>query len=311
MTACTSGSDGDLGNDASSNPHQTPRVAAAPGHPPEHAAGHPAGHQESGASSETVDLETCSSGKPTGKPADKPAASHPGHKPATGQLAEAGASTATVPVVKPIVRTLKPDTRTPQKTPGTTLCATAEVQKDRTQDLYYMTVKGMTFPFRTHPCEEAARVPIEAGNMKPAAALGAALLPQGQSVVVAMDPRDGEETRPALDELILYLQQSTSNITDMVTLPADAKERQAELEQLKQGNRSVLLARGPAAGGATTQVTVDGNLVVLEGESYDDVVRAADRAVLELAAVFCGTKSCGDPVACSQGRSCGCGKRRR
>jgi hypothetical protein len=152
---------------------------------------------------------------------------------------------------------------------------------------------------------------IEAQGRDPAGALGSALLRRGASVVLASEARDGEKTRPALDEVALYLQQASPNRPERVTLPADAAARKQEIERLKSTNATLVVARGPAAGARKTRVTVEDSTVTLEGSSYDNVVRAADRAVLELAAVFCGTKTCSDPVACSQGRSCGCKNRRR
>ncbi len=200
---------------------------------------------------------------------------------------------------------------TPQQTPGTQLCAAAEIREDKTQKLHYMTVKGMTFPFRTPPCREAANVWIEAKGRDPAGALGAALLRRGASIILAADSRDGDKTQPALDEIALYLQQASSNAPLRVSLPQEKGARSREIERWKKDNATVVLARGPAAGAKKTRVSVDENMVLLEGSSYEHVVRAADRAILELAAVFCGTKACGDPVACSQGRSCGCKNRRR
>ncbi len=199
----------------------------------------------------------------------------------------------------------------PQQTPGTQLCAAAEIRQDEAQNLYYMSVRGMTFPFRTPPCREAANVCIEAKGRDPAGALGAALLRRGARIVLAADARDGNKTQPALDEVALYLQQASTNAPERVTLPAEQEARSLEIERLRKDSATVVLARGPAAGARKTRVSVDSNMVLLEGSSYEHVVRAADRAVLELAAVFCGTKACGDPVACSQGKSCGCKNRRR
>ena len=198
-----------------------------------------------------------------------------------------------------------------QSTAGTRLCEEAEVRFDAKQKLYYMQVRGMTFPFRSDPCKQAASVWVDAAGQDPAAALGRALLRRGQRLVLAEDERDQGRARAALDEIELYLMQASANRPERVTLPGDARQQAQEIDNLGRSGATVVTARGPAAGAGKTRVLVKDYLVSVEGASYAEVVQAADRAVLELAAVFCGTRTCSDPVACSQGKSCGCRKRRR
>ena len=113
----------------------------------------------------------------------------------------------------------------------------------------------MTFPFRTAPCREASNVWIESQGNNPAGELGSALLRRGAQIVLASDPRDGDKTKPALDEIELYLRQASQNLIERLILPGGQTQSAEKIEHLrKDGTKTVVLALGPDGGASKTRV---------------------------------------------------------
>jgi hypothetical protein len=188
------------------------------------------------------------------------------------------------------------------------LCDEGSINYDEAKGIYFMKVRGMTFPFKTDPCE-AANIEVYANN-DPATELVEALLSRSVNTVTLLtDAKDGDESIRAADEVYSYLSIGRgSNIVWATTEKTDLNEKIASLNDASPTN-SIVYLKGPNAGATETKVRVDGNKVIIEGGSYEGLVMAADRVVLEMAAIFCGSATCKDPVGCAAGRSCGCQNR--
>lgn len=190
-----------------------------------------------------------------------------------------------------------------QESAGTRLCREGKVSRDEGSDMYTMQVRGFSFPFVSDPCK-AAEIAVEGDKSTPEALAELLLSRSVTKVRLIADKRDGEEAQKAAEEILQYLNLGRAGDTSMEVVDDETKIAPPAASE------TIVYLSGPKAGARGDLVTVEGNRIDVRGSSAEGLLRAADRLVLELAAVFCGSKTCSDPIACAAGKKCGCAMRR-
>lgn len=190
-----------------------------------------------------------------------------------------------------------------QESAGTRLCREGKVSRDEGSGMYTMQVRGFSFPFVSDPCK-AAEIAVKGDKSAPEALAELLLSRSVTKVRLMADKRDGEQAEKAAEEILQYLNLGRAGDTSM-----EVSDDETKIAPPAAGETIVYLS-GPKAGVREDLIAVEGNRIDVRGSSADGLLRAADRVVLELAAVFCGSKTCSDPIACAAGKKCGCAMRR-
>lgn len=193
------------------------------------------------------------------------------------------------------------------------------VTYDREKDYYFLTLMGARFPFKTSPLE-AQEVPLKAPGKtdleKNTALLYGILGKEVSHATLLIDPNEEDEVMPAVADIARYIQIANPKKFAGVafTKPGGKLEhsvaRGPQIQALKDATvkTPIILIKGPKSGAKNTRVSAIGDgKVIVEGKTYEDLYKAADRICITLIKMLCGSSDCPDAAACATGGDCGCG----
>lgn len=198
---------------------------------------------------------------------------------------------------------------------------TGQVIYDDQEDYYSLDIGQARFAFKASPIE-ALEVLLEAPGQtkleKNTSLLYGMLGKEVMKTTILINPEEWEEVMPAAADIERYI-----NIVNRTKFGGLAYTKQTEspavnsasilpvktLEDATPGSPIIQL-KGPKSGATTTRVSVIGDgKIVVEGETYEDLYKAADLICVTLLKMLCGSTDCPDAAACATGGSCGCSKR--
>lgn len=194
-----------------------------------------------------------------------------------------------------------------------------QVTYDPNQDYYFLELRGVRFPFKSSPIE-AQDVLLEAqgkADLQKNTSLLYGIL--GKEVLYAkllIDPNEEDEVMPAVTDIARYIQiaNRTKYAGIVYTKPGGKLERSvtkgSQIQALTDATAKtpIVLLKGPKSGAKKTRVSALGDgKVLVEGQTYADLYKAADRICITLIKMLCGSSDCPDAAACATGGSCGCG----
>ncbi|MFQ5810010.1 MAG: hypothetical protein ACE5JM_10360, partial [Armatimonadota bacterium] len=194
---------------------------------------------------------------------------------------------------------------------------TGRVTHDAQEGVYFLELRGARLPFKAHP-RRALAVTLHAPGATPSEKhkdlLYGIMGPDIRRVTVLVDPREAEETAPAVEDLQRYIGLVAQDKLGPIAYTSQrAKATGAVAAQVRQlteatSQQPIILLRGPKGGATSTAVRVRGRgQFVIEGETYDAVSAAADFVCLTIVKMLCGSPDCPDAAACATGGGCGCG----
>ncbi len=188
------------------------------------------------------------------------------------------------------------------------------------EDLYVLALQGARFPFKTSPkaaLEVELDAPGEDDLEKNTSLLYGLLGPDVRHATLLIDPAEEAELGPAIADLATYIQIAGPGKFAGLAYTRKGGELERSVirgEQIQSLDTDATLAtplvllRGPKGGAEATGVKVlGGGRFIVEGETYEDVYKAADFVCMTLIKMLCGSQDCPDASACATGGDCGCG----
>lgn len=193
------------------------------------------------------------------------------------------------------------------------------VTYDPEKDYYFLELLGARFPFKSSPIEAQDTVleaPGKTDLEKNTALLYGILGKEVLYATVLIDPNEEDEVMPAATDLARYIQiANPKKFAGIAYTKRGGKlersvVRGSQIQALKDATvkTPIILIKGPKSGAKKTKVSAIGSgRVIVEGKTYEDLYRAADRICITLIKMLCGSSDCPDAAACATGGDCGCG----
>lgn len=195
-----------------------------------------------------------------------------------------------------------------------------QVAYNEEKDSYSLQLRGARFPFKASPIQ-AQQVKLEAEGKtvleKNTSLLYGILGPDVEYATLLINPDEEDEVMPAITDIARYIQMVNSAKFAGVayTKPGGKLERSvakgSQIQALDKDATSqtpIVQIKGPKSGATETRVVVvGGGKVIVEGETYEELYKAADLVGITLLKMLCGSSECPDANACATGGSCGCG----
>jgi len=194
-----------------------------------------------------------------------------------------------------------------------------QVTYDKEQNYYFLELRGARFPFKTSPLE-AQGILLEAPGKddlnKNTSLLYGIMGKEVAYATLLVDPNEEDEVAPAVKDLARYIQIANRRKFAGIayTKPGGKLEHSvkkgSQIQAFKDATAKtpIVLLKGPKSGAKQTKVSVVGDgKVVVEGKTYDQLYKAADRICITLMKMLCGSSDCPDAAACATGGKCGCG----
>lgn len=194
-----------------------------------------------------------------------------------------------------------------------------QVTYDEEKEYYFLELMGARFPFKASPIE-AQNVLLEAPGKKDldknTSLLYGILGKEVLHATVLIDPNEEDEVMPAATDIARYIQIANRRkfAGFAYTKPGGKLKRSVvkgpQIQSLEDATvkTPIILIKGPKSGAKKTRVSVfGGGKVIVEGKTYDDLYKAADRICITLIKMLCGSSDCPDAGACATGGDCGCG----
>ena len=194
-----------------------------------------------------------------------------------------------------------------------------QVTYDEEKEYYYLELMGARFPFKTSPIE-AQDVLLEATGKKDldknTSLLYGILGKEVLNATLLIDPNEEDEVMPAATDLARFIQIANRRKFAGIayTKPGGKLKRSvvkgSQIQALDDATVKTpkILLKGPKSGAKKTRVIVnEGGKVIVEGKTYEDLYKAADRICITLIKMLCGSSDCPDAGACATGGNCGCG----
>ena len=194
-----------------------------------------------------------------------------------------------------------------------------QVDYDKDKDCYFLQLRGARFPFKASPLD-ALEVPLEApgrdARERNTALIYTVLGPHVHHATLLVNPDEEEQVMPAATDLARYLQIVSPGKFAGLAYTAEGGNLQnsvaggSQVQSLQEASAKgpKILLKGPKSGAAETRITLaGGGQVAVEGESYEELYKAADMICLTLLKMLCGSSDCPDAAACASGSACGCG----
>lgn len=194
-----------------------------------------------------------------------------------------------------------------------------QVTYDKEQDYYFLELRGARFPFKTSPLE-SQDILLEAPGKddldKNTALLYGIMGKEVLNATVLIDPNEEDEVMPAVQDIARYIQIANRRKFAGIayTKPGGKLEKSvikgSQIQALEDATAktSKILIKGPKSGAKQTKVSVVGDgKVIVEGKTYEELYKAADRICITLMKMLCGSSDCPDAAACATGGNCGCG----
>lgn len=213
----------------------------------------------------------------------------------------------------------KPENTKPNTGPMSLGKFFGQVTYDKEKDYYFLELRGARFPFKSSPIE-AQDVLLEAPGKseleKNTSLLYGILGKEVSHATLLIDPNEEDEVMPAATDLARYIQiANRRKFAGLAyTKPGGKLNRSvvrgSQIQALKDATTKtpIIQIKGPKSGAKNTKVSVIGDgKVVVEGKTYEDLYKAADRICITLIKMLCGSSDCPDAAACATGGDCGCG----
>jgi hypothetical protein len=194
-----------------------------------------------------------------------------------------------------------------------------QVTYDKEQDYYFLELRGARFPFKTSPLE-AQDILLESPGKddldKNTSLLYGIIGKDVAYATVLIDPNEEDEVMPAVEDIARYIQiANRRKFAGIAYTKAGGKLEQSvkkgsQIQAFKDATvkTPIVLLKGPKSGAKQTKVSVVGDgKVVVEGKTYEELYKAADRICITLMKMLCGSSDCPDAAACATGGKCGCG----
>jgi hypothetical protein len=194
-----------------------------------------------------------------------------------------------------------------------------QVTYDKEQGYYFLELRGARFPFKSSPIE-AQDIMLDAPGKKDIDKNTSLLYRiMGKDVsyaTVLINPDEEDEVMPAATDIARYIQIANRRKYAGIayTKPGGKLENSvrkgSQIQALKDAAAKTpkILIKGPKSGAKKTRVSVIGDgQVVVEGKTYEELYKAADRICITLMKMLCGSSDCPDAAACATGGKCGCG----
>jgi hypothetical protein len=195
-----------------------------------------------------------------------------------------------------------------------------QVTYDQEKGFYFLELRGVRFPFKSSPIE-AQDVLLEAPGKKDVEKntklLYGILGKEVSYATVLINPDEEDKVVPAATDVQRYIQIANRKKFGGIayTKPGGKLKRSSvrkgsQIQALKDATSKtpIILLKGPGSGAKKTRVSVVGDgKVVVEGKTYEELTRAADRICITLIKMLCGSSDCPDAAACATGGKCGCG----
>jgi hypothetical protein len=194
-----------------------------------------------------------------------------------------------------------------------------QVVYDKEKELYFLELRGVRFPFKSSPIE-AQDVLLEAPGKtdleKNTSLLYGVLGKKVVHATLLIDPNEEDEVMPAVADLARYIQIANRNKFAGITYTKSggklkrsiAKGPQIQALEDATAKTPIILIKGPKSGAKKTRVVAtESGKVIVEGKTFKDLYKAADRICITLIKMLCGSSDCPDAGACATGGSCGCG----
>jgi hypothetical protein len=194
-----------------------------------------------------------------------------------------------------------------------------QVVYNHEKDLYFLELRGVRFPFKSSPIE-AQDVLLEASGKtdleKNTSLLYGVLGKKVVHATLLIDPNEEDEVMPAVADLARYIQiANRSKFAGIAYTKSGGKLKRSiakgpQIQALEDATAKtpIVLIKGPKSGAKKTRVVAtEGGKVIVEGKTFEDLYKAADRICITLIKMLCGSSDCPDAGACATGGSCGCG----
>jgi hypothetical protein len=194
-----------------------------------------------------------------------------------------------------------------------------QVTYDQEKDYYLLELRGVRFPFKRSPIE-AQDVLLEAPGKKDVEKntklLYGILGKEVSYATLLINPDEEDKVMPAATDIQRYIQIANRKKFGGIayTKPGGKLKRSVrkgpQIQALKDATSKtpIIQLKGPESGAKKTKVSVLGDgKVIVEGKTYEELNKAADRICITLIKMLCGSSDCPDAAACATGGKCGCG----
>ncbi len=193
-----------------------------------------------------------------------------------------------------------------------------QVTYDKEQDYYFLELRGARFPFKSSPIEAQdvlLKAPGKTNIEKNTSLLYGIMGKEVLNVTLLIDPNEEDEVMPAATDIARYIQIANRRKFAGIayTKPGGKLKksvvRGSQIQALNDATTKTpkILIKGPKSGAKKTRVLVTGGgKVIVEGKTYEELYKAADRICITLMKMLCGSSDCPDAAACATGGNCGC-----
>lgn len=194
-----------------------------------------------------------------------------------------------------------------------------EVVYDEEKDFYFLELRGARLPFKSSPLE-AQSIRLEAEgktDLEKNTSLLYTIMGKGvQNATVLINPDEEDEVMPAAEDIARYIQIANPRKFSGIAYTKEGGQMERSVRRGSQirtlddatPETSIIYLKGPKGGANKTGVFVAGKgQVIVEGETYEDLYKAADLICITLLKMLCGSEDCPDAAACATGGNCGCG----
>ncbi|MFQ6104630.1 MAG: hypothetical protein ACE5OP_10100 [Candidatus Glassbacteria bacterium] len=193
-----------------------------------------------------------------------------------------------------------------------------KVVYDKEKSCYFLELRGARFPFKASPIEALdveLDAPGETELEKNTSLIFGILGEEVLHATLLINPDEEDEVMPAVDDIARSIQiVNRRKLAGLAYTKPGGKLKKSvlkgsQIQTLEDATSQtpIIRVKGPESGASKTGVRVrDGGKVVVEGESYDNLYKAADFIYLTLLKMLCGSPECPDAASCLTGGDCGC-----
>lgn len=195
---------------------------------------------------------------------------------------------------------------------------TGDVEYDEENDQYYLLLRGARFPFKSSPLEVQSvplDVPGETLLEKNTALIQSILGKEVLHTTLLINPDEEDEVAPAFADIARYMQMVNRRKYAGIAYTKEGGKlensvmRGPQIQALENATSKnpIIQIKGPKSGADKTRISLNGDgKIIVEGETYRDLYKAADLIGITLLKMLCGSPDCPDAAECVAGGDCGC-----